>query len=176
MIINLLAAGPLALVLPFTLEKGFSVDKYGYIMSVWTAATIASVLILSVVKLSPKARYLAMVAGFCGTGIFLSAAYLSTNFVFICIFAGIGAFLNVAGNTIFNAAMMLALPEENRGAILGFINSASVGGSAISVLMYGFLGDVFPLYIVFTVGTIISLVPMMYMCLNKVTKKFIYEH
>lgn len=176
LIINLLAAGPLALVLPFTLEKGFSVDKYGYIMSVWTAATIASVLILSVVKLSPKARYLAMVVGFCGTGIFLSAAYLSTNFVFICIFAGIGAFLNVAGNTIFNAAMMLALPEENRGAILGFINSASVGGSAISVLMYGFLGDVFPLYIVFTVGTIISLVPMMYMCLNKVTKKFIYEH
>jgi hypothetical protein len=145
-------------------------------MSVWTAATIASVLILSVVKFSPKARYLAMVAGFCGTGIFLSAAYLSTNFVLICVFAGIGAFLNVAGNTIFNAAMMLALPEENRGAILGFINSASVGGSAISVLMYGFLGDVFPLYIVFTVGTIISLVPMMYMCLNSRTKNFILTH
>lgn len=176
LIINLLAAGPLALVLPFTLEKGFSVDKYGYIMSVWTAATIASVLILSVVKFSPKARYLAMVVGFCGTGIFLSAAYLSTNFVLICVFAGIGAFLNVAGNTIFNAAMMLALPEENRGAILGFINSASVGGSAISVLMYGFLGDVFPLYIVFTVGTIISLVPMMYMCLNSRTKNFILTH
>ena len=176
LIINLLAAGPLVLVLPFTLEKGFSVDKYGYIMSVWTAATIASVLILSVVKFSPKARYLAMVAGFCGTGIFLSAAYLSTNFVFICVFAGIGAFLNVAGNTIFNAAMKLALPEENRGAILGFINSASVGGSAISVLMYGFLGDVFPLYIVFTVGTIISLVPMMYMCLNSRTKNFILTH
>jgi MFS family permease len=72
--------------------------------------------------------------------------------------------------------MMLALPEENRGAILGFINSASVGGSAISVLMYGFLGDVFPLYIVFTVGTIISLVPMMYMCLNSRTKNFILTH
>ena len=145
-------------------------------MSVWTAATIVSVLILSIVKLSPKTRFLVMAIGFCGTSIFLSAAYLSTNFALICVFAGIGAFLNTAGNTIFNAAMMLALPEENRGAILGFINSASVSGSAISVLMYGLLGDIFPLYIVFTVGAIISLAPMIYMCFNKVTKKFIYEH
>ena len=145
-------------------------------MSVWTAATIASVLILSVVKFSPKVRYWIMAVGFCGTAFFLSAAYLSTNFILICVFAGIGAFLNTAGNTIFNAAMMLALPEENRGGILGFINSASVGGSAISVLMYGFLGDVFPLYIVFTVGTVISLAPMMYMCLNSRTKNFILTH
>lgn len=176
LITNLLAAGPLALILPFIIEKGFSVDKYGYIMSAWTAATIVCVLILSTIKFGPKARYWAMAIGYCGTAIFLSAAYLSTNFALMCIFAAIGAFLNTAGNMIFNASMMLALPEENRGGILGFINSASVGGSAISVLMYGFLGDVFPLYIVFTVGTIISLVPTMYMCFNKVTKKFIYEH
>ena len=71
---------------------------------------------------------------------------------------------------------MLALPEENRGAILGFIQSACVGGSALSTVIYGFIGEIVPLYIAFTVGTLISLVPMLYMCLNKVTREFIVDN
>ena len=38
LIFNLLSAGPLTLVLPFCMEKGFSVDMYGYLMSIFTAA------------------------------------------------------------------------------------------------------------------------------------------
>ena len=34
LILNLLGAGPLTLVLPFCMEKGFTVDMYGYLMSV----------------------------------------------------------------------------------------------------------------------------------------------
>ena len=71
---------------------------------------------------------------------------------------------------------MLALPEENRGAILGFIQSASVGGTALSAVIYGFLGDLFPLYLVFTAGTLISLAPMLYLCFNSRTKNFILNH
>lgn len=175
-IINLLGAGPLTLVLPFVMEKGFTVDMYGYIMSIFTAASLVSVLILSIVKLTPKLRLWIMTIGFCGTSVFLALAYLSTNFIWMCIFTFIGAFMNTAGNTIFNASFMLAIPEENRGTIMGLIQSASVGGTAISAVMYGLLGDVFPLYIVFTVGTVISLIPMMYMCLNKKTKEFILSH
>ena len=98
------------------------------------------------------------------------------KFVFYTFFAFIGAFMNMAGNMIFNASLMLALPEENRGTIMGFIQSASVGGSAISAVLYGMLGDVFPLYIVFVVGTIISLVPMLYLCCSPKTKAFILAH
>ena len=71
---------------------------------------------------------------------------------------------------------MLALPEENRGAILGFIQSASVGGTALSAVLYGVLGDVFPLYLVFAVGTAISLIPMLYMCFHPTAKKFVLTH
>ncbi len=176
LIINLLASGPLTLTLPFIMEKGFGVDMYGYITAIWTAATLICVLILSVVKLKPRMRFWVMTVGFVGMGIFLSLAYLSTNFVLMCVFAFIGAFMNMAGNMIFNASLMLALPEENRGTIMGFIQSASVGGSAISAVLYGMLGDVFPLYIVFVVGTIISLVPMLYLCCSPKTKAFILAH
>lgn len=176
LILNLLGAGPLTLLLPFCLEKGFSVDMYGYLMTVWTAAYLTCTLLLGVVKLKAKARFWSMAVGFSSSVAFLSLAYLSGRFLFGCVFAFLGAFLNCAGNTVFNASLMLALPEENRGAILGFIQSASVGGTALSAVVYGLLGDIFPLYLVFAAGNVLSLAPMLYLCFHPRTKRFILEH
>lgn len=176
LILNLLAAGPVALMLPFTAEKGFTVEMYGYLMAVQTAASFLCVLMLSVLKLSPKARFILMAAGFSASVVCFVLSYLSTGFVPVCIFTFLGAFLNTAGNAVFNASMMLALPEENRGAILGFIQSASTGGTAFSAVIYGFLGEAFPLYLVFAVGSAISLLPMLYMCFHPRTKDFVLSH
>ena len=176
LILNLLSAGVTALVLPFTLEKGFSVEYYGYLMSVYTAAYLICAILLGVVKLSPKVRFWVMAIGFSLSEVFLSCAYLSVNFAPMCVFLFIGAFLNSAGNAVFNASLMLALPEENRGAILGFIQAASTGGVAISAVIYGVLGDIFPLYLVFVVGSVLSFGPMLYMCFHPETKRFVLEH
>lgn len=176
LILNLLAAGSLTLVLPFCMEKGFTVDMYGYLMAVWTAASLICVLVLGAVKLSQKQRFWVMAVGFTGSVLFFALVYLSRQFVPLCIAAFLASFTNCAGNTVFNASLMLALPEENRGAILGFIQSASVGGTALSAVIYGVLGDVFPLYLVFTVGNLLSLAPMLYLCFNRRTKEFILNH
>ena len=176
LILNLLSAGPLTLVLPFCMEKGFTVDMYGYLMAVYTAASLICVLVLGVVKLKPKTRFWVLAVGFTSSVLFFGLAYISKQFVPLCIMAFLASFSNCAGNTIFNASLMLALPEENRGAILGFIQSASVGGTALSAILYGVLGDVFPLYIVFAVGNAISLAPMLYMCFHPRTKEFVLTH
>ena len=176
LLINLLAAGPLTLVLPFCMEKGFTVDMYGYLMAIWTAASLLCVLVLGVVKLKPKTRLWVLAVGFTSSVLFFGLTYISKQFVPLCIMAFLASFSNCAGNTIFNASLMLALPEENRGAILGFIRSASVGGTALSAVIYGVLGDVLPLYLVFTVGNLISLVPMLYLCFNPKTKEFVLNH
>ncbi len=176
LILNLLGAGPLTLVLPFCMEKGFTVDMYGYLMAVWTAASLVCVLVLGIVKLNPKLRFWIMAVGFTSSVLFFVFVYLSKRFVPLCIMAFFASFANCAGNTIFNASLMLALPEENRGAILGFIQAASVGGTALSAVIYGVLGDVFPLYLVFVVGSLLSLVPMLYLCFNRRTKEFVLEH
>lgn len=173
LIINLLGAGPLTLVLPFTAEKGFSVEQYGYLMAVWTLSSLISVLLLGIFKLKSKARFWIMSVSFCASCIFMILTFSAKQFIPLCIFAFISGFLNAAGNAIFNASLMLALPEENRGAILGFISSASVGGSALSAVIYGVLGDIFPLYIVFIVGNSLALIPMLALCFNKRTKEFI---
>ena len=176
LLLNLLGAGPLTLVLPFCMEKGFTVDMYGYLMAVWTTASLVCVLALGVVKLKPQARFWIMAIGFTGSVLFFGLTYISKQFVPLCIMAFLASFTNCAGNTIFNASLMLALPEENRGAILGFIQSASVGGTALSAVIYGFLGDAFPLYLVFLVGDLLSLAPMLYLCFNQRTREFVLEH
>ena len=176
LIINLLAAGPLALILPFCMEKGFSVDQYGYLISVFSVASLSAVLLLGAIKLGPRVRFWVMSLGFSLAIPFFVAAYFSDHFIPMCIFAFLAGFLNCAGNTVFNASMMLALPEENRSAILGFIRSASIGGSALSTVIYGLLGELLPLYIVFSVGSAISLIPMLYMCFHPRIKKFVLEN
>ena len=176
LILNLLGAGPLTLVLPFCMEKGFTVDMYGYLMAVWTAASLICVLVLGVVKLNPKQRFWTMALGFASSVLFFGLVYLSRQFLPMCIAAFLASVANCAGNTIFNASLMLALPEENRGAILGFIQSASTGGTALSAVIYGILGDIFPMYLVFTVGNLISLAPMLYLCFHPRTKEFVLTH
>ena len=176
LIINLLGSGPFTLILPFTMEKGFSVEQYGYLMSVWTGASLIAVILLGVVKFSPKARFLIMSVCFSACCIFMMLTFAAKQFIPMCILAFISGFLNTAGNTIFNASYMLALPEKNRGAIMGFTSSASVGGSALSAVIYGVLGDIFPLYIVFIIGSALSLIPMLVLCFNKKTKEFILNN
>ena len=176
LILNLLAAGPLTLILPFCMEKGFTVDMYGYLMTIWAAGFLICVLVLGVVKLKPRMRFWVLAVGFISSVLFFCLAYISKQFIPLCIMAFLASFANCAGNTIFNASLMLALPEENRGAILGFIQSASVGGTALSAVIYGVLGDVLPLYLVFSVGNLISLAPMLYLCFNSRTKEFVMNH
>ena len=134
------------------------------------------VILLGVVKLSPKARFWVKAIGFSLSEVFLCFAYLSVNFAPMCVMLFVGAFMNSAGNAVFNASLMLALPEENRGAILGFIQAASTGGVALSSVIYGILGDIFPLYLVFVVGSVLSFGPMLYLCFHPRTKEFVLEY
>lgn len=176
LILNLLGAGPMTLMLPFCLEKGFTVDMYGYLMSVETAASLICVSLLGIIKLKPKARYYMMAVGFLVSIPIYILAYLSKQYIPVCILFFLGAFTNCMGNAVFNASLMLALPEENRGAILGFVSAASTGGSALSAVIFGVLGDIFPLYLVFVAGNVLTILPMLYLCLHRSTREFIISN
>ena len=176
LVLNLLASGSFSLMLPFCMDKGFTLDMYGYLMSVQTAASLLCVVLLGIIKFSPRARYRILGIGFVLSEMFWVFAYLSSDFIMMCVFFFLGAMLNAAGNAVFNAALMLALPEENRGAILGFIAASSTGGVALSSVIYGLLGEVFPLYLVFVGGCVLTLIPLAYVCFHRYTKEFMLEH
>ena len=173
LLINLLAAGAFTLMLPFCMEKGFSVDMYGYLVSIYSAASLVAVFMLGIVKLKPKTQFWFMSLGFVLSVPCMIFTYFSKEFILMCIFAFAAGFLNCIGNTVFNASMMLALPQKNRSGILGVFQSASVGGSALSAVAYGFLGEFFPLYIVFAIGSTLSLPLMIFMCFHPRIKRFV---
>ena len=176
LIINLLASGPMSLMLPFAMEKGFSVEHYGYLMSIQTAASLICVMLLGVLKLNGKVRYFSMATGYMLFLAFALGAYLSANFLAVVVLFFCSMFANTLANSIFNASLMLALPEDKRGALLGMIAAASSGGSALSAVVFGFLCDVFPIYIVFTVGSLLSVPLLVYLCFHKDTKEFVTTH
>ena len=114
-----------------------------------------------------------MEAGFFASLVFSTAAYLLTDFRSACVLLFFSAFANTLGNGIFNATLMLAIPKENRGGILGLISSASMGGSALSTVLFGIACDIFPIPVVFTVGNLLALIPMLYLCRNRRTREFL---
>lgn len=176
LILNLLGAGPTSLMLPFCMDKGFTTDMYGYLLSVEVAGSLLCVLALGVFKFKPKTRFILMAVGFIGSQALCMLAFFMSDFLPMAVLLFLSAMFNAAGNSIFNAALMLALPEENRGAILGFIDAASVGGCALSAVIYGFLGEIFPLYLVFAAGSLISLPLALYLFFHKDTRDFILTH
>ena len=176
LLLNLLCSGPMMLMLPFCMEKGFTVDMYGYLMAITTAGSLLCVVVLGAVKLSPESRFRVMAIGFSVSVLLFTAAFLAAGFVPVCVLLFLASLGNSAGNTVFGAALMLALPEENRSAILGFVQSSSVGGIALSSLIYGFLGEAVPLHLAFAAGTMLSLIPMLYLFFHKRVKAFILEH
>ena len=176
LLLNLLCAGPGTLMLPFCVEKGFSMEQYGVMMSIQMAASLMCVIVMGVVKTTPMARWWMQAVGFTASLMAGIAGYLCTGFWAVSVFLFLSTGLNTVGNSILNAALMLALPEENRGAILGFIEAACVGGCALSAVIYGILGDVFPLYIVFIAGSVLTLLPMVFVCFHPNTKEFLQTH
>jgi len=176
LLLNLLGAGPISLMLPFCMEKGFTMDMYGYLLSVQVAGSLLSVLVLGIFQLKPKTRFVLMAIGFIGSQALCTLAFFAKGFVPMAVLLFLSALLNAAGNSIFNAALMLALPEENRGAILGFIEAASVGGCALSAVIYGLLGEFFPLYLVFAAGSLISIPFALYLFCHRSIRDFILHH
>ena len=176
LLLNLLVAGASSMMIPFCQEKGFSMDMYGYLMSVLMAGSVAAVLLLGAVKLNPRVRFRLMGVSFVLSQTFMMLGYLSTDFVTVCILMFIGTALNAAGNAIFNAALILALPDENRGALMGFFDAACIGGCALSAVIYGLLGEVFPLHLVFIGGVIVCLPFALHLFFHRITKAFILTH
>ena len=117
-----------------------------------------------------------MAIGFLSSMLFYLIAYSATNYWLVAMMFFLGSFTNTLGNGIFNSVIMMALPEDKRGVLLGFLNSGSVGGAALSTVIYGLLCDVFPTQYVFAVGTVLGVIPMCYLCFHKNTKKFILTH
>ena len=91
--------------------------------------------------------------------LFGTAAIFIASFQVTAVLSLISFILNGFMNGILNALLILLIPEDKRGMLLGTVMTASMLGNGASSLMYGILGDLIPLRTLGTISFLLGLIP-----------------
>jgi MFS transporter, DHA3 family, macrolide efflux protein len=175
LLLNFLASGMFSIMLPFVYLKGFDIVQYGYLMSVFSLAGLVSMTVTGVVQFSYKQRYLIMAMGFIFGNLMFIAGYLMNNFYLLAVMFFLANFLNTMANAVLNSVLILAIPADKRGMIIGFVMTASTGGMAMSSLMYGFLAEYIPITVLAIGGLSLAAIPMLWLTLDHRMKDLFVE-
>ena len=173
LIANLLGSGYMSLLIPLTIQKGLNMKEFGLFMAAGSLAAVLGMSFLGLVKIPTKYKMKLFVFAFTLQGIVYIIGLLGYGFVWLTSAFFIGDFLNVIGNAILNATMILAIPREKRATIFGFVSSFSIAGMALSTLSYGFLAERFDLSIIAIIGTALSFFAILPVFLDKGIAKMI---
>ena len=116
-----------------------------------------------------------MVFGFIlGNGLFI-IGYLLGNFYWLAFMFFLANFLNTMANAVLNSVLILAIPADKRGMIIGFVMTASTGGVAMSSLAYGFFAEYIPMTVLAIIGLSLAMIPMLWLTLDHRMKDLFKE-
>lgn len=131
--------------------------------------------ITGIVQFSYKQRYRVMAIGFVLGNILFIAGYLMTDFYLLALLFFLANALNTMANAVLNSVLILAIPADKRGMIIGFVMTASTGGVAISALMYGFFAEFIPITTLAIIGLSLAAIPMLWLTLDRRMKDLFIE-
>jgi len=172
---NLLGSGYLALMIPLAFQKGITETEYGFFIAASSLAAVLGMALLGVVKIPPKLKFKLFVWSFTIQSVIFVIAFMGYGFWWLTVFFFIGDFLNVIGNSLLNATMILAIPREKRATVLGFVSSFSIAGMAISTLAYGFLAEVIDLSLLASFGSVLGLIALIPVFIDKGIKQMFLD-
>ena len=175
LVINLLGSGVQSLFMAWVLDIGFDVKVYGYISAIQTCAYMGGTLFLSTVNLTKKQTYFLFKYGFILSGISSIIMYGSTNIYIITVSSVLKSLGLVIANSIFNAKLMMIIPNDSKGSIIGLFSTCTIGASAMSSIIIGLLCDYIPIPLVFIASSAITLIPLSFMVYNSKAKDFIFN-
>ena len=170
-LINLLNGGFSGIVYVWCFQKGMSTTQYGLFMGVESCAAVIATLILGIKQISPSKRYVV----FFFSGIFqciFGIITMSVNGFFLCSMFNAGyAFFTAITNMLLFPAVLHMTDDSHRGRVLGIFNACCEGGTALSMLLYGFACEYFGTVFVALIGSILVLFPSFLYFTNKSLKK-----
>ncbi len=167
LIANFLGSGYMSLLIPLALQKGLNMTQYGFFIAAGSLAAVLGMGFLGLVKIPAKYKMKIFIAAFTIQGIVYIIGLLGYGFIWLTTAFFVGDFLNVIGNAILNATMVLAIPRDKRATIFGFVSSFSIAGMALSTLAYGFLAEYVDLSLITIIGTVLSFFAILPVFLDK---------
>lgn len=156
---NLLISGFFNLLLPYCVQNGMSTEQYGYLGAFVSAGSLIGTLLLTVIDVYGHHPLKIMGFAMLGFILFGTAAIFIASFQVTAVLSLIAFILNGFMNGILNALLILLIPEDKRGMLLGTVMTASMLGNGASSLMYGVLGDLIPLRTLGTISFLLGLIP-----------------
>lgn len=168
---NLTTSGFFSVAVAYVLENGMDMIQYGYFSGALSLGGLLGVIFLSIFNIRNNKRFLWMVSCFIISNAALAIGIYLADFYITCVLMLVGMLFNGIANGILNAVMIIALPEAKRGVLTGCLSSFAIGGSALSAILYGLIGELAPLKILGAIGILVSYVPLVWLALCKDTKR-----
>ncbi len=170
LLINLLASGFNTLMVAYVLSQGMDMIQYGVIAASASLGGLLGMFLIGIIKIKEEYRYWVSMIGFiCSSFLIITGMSIGSYYALIVFFL-IGQLTNAVGNALFNAAFIIYTPQEKRGMITGFLGSAAICGSAVSALLYGFLGELIALKWLGIIGNLLAIIPFIAIIKDKNTR------
>lgn len=157
--VNLLCSGVYSLMLVLTTEKGFTIIQYGLLMMLFSIGGLAGSLLMSLFSFSGRCRLWLAFWGFVLMFPLTIVALHTRSFWLMSVLMLLAMAGNSVGNIVTNTGLTLLIPKASRSTILGVVMASTMGGSALSNILYGLLAEWFSLSVVGTVGLLLAVVP-----------------
>ena len=156
MLANFFTAGIFSLLLAMFLQRGFSVEQYGIIMACMGMGGLIGMFTVATFRF-PSRLYPSIVL-FCF--VFMGSCMIimvsTYNFYLTCAMICLGMIGNAIANSILNSVFMVGVEPTQRGKLSGVMTTMSNSLCPVSALMYGFLGEIYPLSNLFIIGMLLG--------------------
>jgi len=152
MLSNFFTAGIIGLALALFIQRGFSVEQYGILMSFFGLGSFIGMFAIAILKIPIKHYLKVIIGGFSLMAVCMIGLMLTHNFFLSCLLICVGVIGNSMGNAVENSVFILGVAPEKRGKLSGVITTMSNILSPLSAVIYGILGEFISLSFLFGFG------------------------
>jgi len=173
MLANFFTAGMFSLSLAVFLQRGFTVEQYGILMSFLGLGAFMGMFAIAFLKVPIKHYIKIITGGFGFMGVCTVSLMFTHNFVLSCLLMCLGMIGNSMANAIMNSVFVLGVVPEKRGKLSGVMNTMSNSLTPVSSIMYGVLGEFISLSLLFGVGMTLGVSSILIVMMHPKVQEFI---
>jgi len=173
MLANFFTTGIDSLSLAVLIQRGYSIEQYGIIMSFFGLGFFLGMFFISVLKV-PLKHYIKVISfGFGFTGLCMVGMMLTHSFALTCLLSCLGMICNSMAYAVLQPVFILSVLPEKRGKLIGVITTISNILIPVSSIMYGVLGEFISLSLLYGVGNALGTISILGAMLHPKVREFI---
>lgn len=166
-VLNFFGNMGMVLMMPFfQMGKNLGPQAYGIAVALMTGGSFIGMLVLSMLNVKAKQRYIIFIISSLASSIFFALFPLFNNVWVIGVFMLGGGMFNAILNTIFFTVMQMAVPQNMRGKVFAMMNTLVMGLTPVGMALGGIVAEFIPIRSVMVLSSLMCLllfIPFIFM-------------